>query len=262
MRKELNGKINKTKKKIIMLVVILIFLLYFCLTLTLSERRYLYIEKIFKSISSSVNSFFINNAYSNSDFSSNIISSRINYLQKENNNLRKINELKQKNHDYVVAEIVNHTSKTWFNKVTINAGFDNYIKKDLPVINEEGLIGFVSKTGKKISEVKLLTSFNKDNMISVFVETEGGSIAGMLSDYDEKKNLFKVSDITNKNEIKVGTSVVLSGYDNEAYKGIYIGKVVKEEPSNYGLSRTIWVESSVNFDDLMFVLVPTLKEEK
>ena len=49
--------------------------------------------------------------------------------------------------------------------------------------------------------------------------------------------------------------MVLSGYDKENYNGIYVGRVVKEENSNYGLSRTIWVESSVNFDDLLFLMV-------
>lgn len=262
MKKRINGKIKKTKKKILAIIVILIFLLYFCLALAVSKRNYLYTESIFKTISSSINSFFINNAYSNNNFSSNVINSKIRYLEKENNSLRNLASIKEKNVDYVSCEIVNRTSKFWFDKVTINAGYNDKVKKNLPVINDKGLIGFITKTGKKVSDVKLLTGINENNMISVFVETENGPIAGMLSGYDEKENLFKISDITKKNDVFSGDEVVLSGYGNEAYKGIYVGKVVREETENYGLSRTLWIESNVNFDDSLFALVPIVKEKK
>lgn len=256
MKKRLNGKIKKDKRKIITLIVILVFLLYICLALIVSNRKYLYIESVFKNISSSVNEFFINNAYSKKGFSNNIINSKVKYLEKENNKLRDALALSNEKQDYITAEIVNHTSKTWFDKVQINVGYKDNVLKDLPVINSEGLIGFVSKTSKNTSEIRLLTSVNDDGLLSVMIETKDGAIAGVLSDYDVKKGLFKISDVTNKNNVLAGDRVVLSGYDNELYKGIYVGRVVKEENSNYGLSRTIWVESSVNFDDLLFVALP------
>lgn len=251
----LNKSFKKEKRKIITFIIVLIFMLYFCLTLIVSNRRYLYIEKVFKSISSSINTFFIENAYSNYESSSNIINSKIKYLEKENSKLKNIIELKQENVNYVAVKIVNHTSKTWFDRLDINEGYHEGIKKGHPVISSDGLIGFVSKTSKNVSEVKLLTSTNENSLLSVLIETNDGPVAGVLSDYDVKKGLFKITDVVHKNEILAGDSAVLSGYDNETYKGIYVGRVVKEENSNYGLSRTVWVESSVNFDDLLFALV-------
>lgn len=262
MKKRINGKINKKKRNVISFIVILIFLFYVCLSLLVSERRYLFLESFFKNISGGINSFFIDNAYSTSNVSKNIINSKIKYLENENNNLKKMLGLKQEKSSYVAAKIVNHTSKTWFDIVDIDVGYDDGISKDLPVINAEGLIGFISKTSKNVSEVKLLTSINENNLRSVLIETNDGVVAGMLSDYSVKHGLFKITDVTSKASVLAGDSVVLSGYDNESYKGIYVGKVVKEESDNYGLSRTIWVESSVNFDDLMYVLVPVVKEEK
>ncbi len=262
MKKRLNGKIKKGKRKLITLIVVLIFLLYFCLTLVVSDRKYLYIESIFKNISSSINEFFINNAYSKKGFSNNIINSKVKYLENENSKLKDALALKNEKQSYVIAQIVNHTSKTWFDTVQINVGYNDNVVKDLPVINSEGLVGFVSKTTKSTSEIKLLTSVNDESLLSVMIETKEGVIAGVLSSYDVKKGLFKISDVTNKNNVLAGDSVVLSGYDNDLYKGIYVGRVVKEENSNYGLSRTIWVESSVNFDDLLFVALPTYEVSK
>ena len=117
------------------------------------------------------------------------------------------------------------------------------------------MVGFVSKTSKSVSEVKLLTSVSDDNMLSVLIELSGEDISGVLSGYDSKTGLFKVTDIMSKSKINVEDKVVLSGYGNYLYKGIYIGEVVKEEISNHGLSKTVWVSSNVNFDDILFTLV-------
>ena len=257
---KLNAKPNKKKKKMITFIVIIIFVIFACSTLTLINRKYFFIEKSFKNVSSLVNSYIISNAYSTNSFSENLVSSKISYLQKENNELRKNLELQEKSDDYVIGEITNHTAKNWFNIVEISKGYNDGIKKDDAVINSEGLVGFVSKVSGKMSEIKLLTSVSQNNMLSVTIETNDGYVAGVLSDYDVNTGLFKVDGVMSKSNILAGDKVTLSGYDNESYKGIYVGMVVKEESSNYGLNKTIWVESSVNFDDLMFVAV--VKEKK
>ena len=262
MKKKLNRKINDAKKNVIMVIVIFIFLIYVCLVLTVSNRRYLYIESIFKTISSNINSFFIDRVYSVEPIYSNVINSKIKYLEEENNNLKETLDLKKDNINYVASTVVNRNSKTWFDRIEINQGYDKKIATELPVINQNGLIGFISKTGKKVSEVKLLTSIDEDNLISVLIETENGIVSGFLSGYDKKTGLFKVRDVTSKLSIKQGDKVVLSGYDNETLKGIYVGSVEKEEKTSFGLSKAIWVKSDVSFDDLMFVLVPVKEDEK
>ena len=262
MKKRLNGNKKVFNKKIITFIVVFIFLFYFSLTLVLSERKYLFLESMFKTISSNINEYFINKVYSNKNISSNIINSKAKYLEKENNNLKEMMDIKSKNTNSVVAEVVNHNSKLWFNKITINKGYDSKIKNDLPVINELGLVGFITKTGKKVSEVTLLTNINKGNLLSVFIETDNGSVAGMLSEYDVKNNLFKISDVSNQSKIKTGDNVILSGYDNEFYKGIYVGKVIKEQTVDYGLSKDVWIKQDVNYDDLMFVLVLSYGDNK
>ena len=66
--------------------------------------------------------------------------------------------------------------------------------------------------------------------------------------------MFKVSEVITKKESLKGLHVSLSGYNNETYKGIYVGTVEDEQISNYGLSKTVWVKSDVSFDDLLFVV--------
>lgn len=260
MRRKINVKTKNLKKKIIVTVVILVFLFFTCLSLALMNRNYFLIEKGFKNLSSMISSYVQSNMYSASGFSKNVLSSRLTYLEEENNKLRKSLELTQTKNNYVIAEVTNHTLKNWFDKVEVSKGYNDGVKKDDVVISSEGLIGFVSKVSGKMCEVDLITGSSEDNMLSVIIETNEGNVSGVLKDYDEKTGLFMVSDVVSKNNILAGDRVVLSGYDNDAYKGIYVGMVVKEEVMNYGLNKTVWVESSVNFDDLLFVAI--VKEKK
>ncbi len=254
MKKMINVQVNIKLKKIITIIVSLIFIIYISLVLCLTNRRYFFIEKIFKNISSTVNTFFINNCYSNNN-STKLVSSRINYLEKENNTLRQELDLKKQNVNYVSSEIINHTGKMWFDTVVINKGYKSGIKKDQAVVTSKGLVGFVTKSSKNISEVKLLTSYYKENKVPVTIKTKDGDVAGVLSNYDSKEGLFEITDVISKTPISIGDSVVLAGYENNSYKGVYVGKVEKEENSNYGLSRKVLVASSINFNDLLFVSV-------
>ena len=255
MKKKINTNTNKLKKNIIIIVVILIFLLFTCSSIILIERDYFFIEKCFKSITNKINSYVVSTAYNVNDFSFNVISSKIKYLEKENNELRKTINLSENENEYVVGEVINHNMKNWFDKVEVSKGYSNGIKKGDVVISPDGLIGFVSKVSKKMCEVRLITDVSSRNMVSVIIETKDGNVSGVLKEYDSKTGLFKVYDVVSKNNISKDDKVVLSGFDNDSYKGIYVGKVVKEETSNYGLSKTVWIESSINFDDLLFVII-------
>ncbi len=259
MRKNINGKTNKRKKHTMIFIVILIFLLFISSFFALSNRRFLFIETGLKNMVSKVNEYFIDKLYDDDEFKDLMSNSKISYLQKENNELRKNLSLKEVSQKYVTAEVTNRVAKTFLNQVGISKGYGDGIEKGLPVITPSGLVGFISRAGKDISEVRLLTSVNKNNMVSVLIDNDGTYISGVLSDYDVSKGMFKVTDVVAKTNSLVGKKVVLAGYDNEVYKGIYVGEVSKEEVSDHGLSKTIWVTSGVNFDDLLFVAVVTNK---
>ncbi|MEE0699049.1 MAG: rod shape-determining protein MreC [Bacilli bacterium] len=255
MRKKINGRKSKTRKSVVVVIIVSIFVFFISSCLVLANREYLFIEKGFKGLSGRINSFFINNTYAVNNASNNVVNAKNKELEKENNELRKTLGLKEINANYTTAEVVNHAAQDWFNKVDINKGYEDGVVKGLPVVNPSGLVGFISKTSKHVSEVKLLTAVNEDNMIPVMIDGSDGQVAGVLSEYDALKRVFKVTGVKSKNNVLKGANVVLSGYDNEAYKGIYVGKVTGEEISNHGLSKTIMVSTDVNFDDLMFVSV-------
>lgn len=255
MKKSLNGKKKKNKNLVIKIFVISIFLFFICSSLILSKRKFLYVESGFKSFSSIISTYITKNMYTSRKKSDTYYKTKYDYLKKENDELRKTIDIKLKNENYVVAKISNQILKDATGRITIDKGIKDNIKKKMPVVTENGLIGFISKSSSLISEVNLITNVSDSNMISILIESSDGLISGILSNYDSKNNLFKITDIMQKSNIEKGNRVVLSGYDNDSYKGIYLGKVVKQESDNYGLTKTVWLKSDNNFDDLLYVLV-------
>lgn len=255
MKKRINKPKKKDIKEIIIFFIVVVFVIFITSTLVLIDRRYFFIEKGVKSITNSINAFVIKKVYKNPTPSyDKILKHKLNIKEKENNDLKKLLELKEKNETYIPSEITNHNMLLWYNKVEINSKNKN-IKKKLAVINSDGLIGFVSKTSKSVCEVNLITSIDENNMLSVSIKTNDKDINGVLKSFDKKTGLFKVVDVIEKNEIKKGDKVILSGYDKTSYNGLLVGEVYKEEISNYGLTKTVWVKSSVDFNNLMYVIV-------
>lgn len=259
MKKKINGKKNKTVKKLTIFIVITIFLLAVSSALVLMNRKYFFIENFFKESQARVNKYFINHMYSNKNFKNSMINSKTKYLEYENEILRKSLKFKESNSNYKLCEVINHTSKYFYDRVDISLGKKDSIKKGMPVITDKGLIGFISKTGKRVSEVKLLTSINENNMLSVTIEKDNKKISGVLRKYDPIKKAFEVTDIVGKTENLKGSNVLLSNYNNNLYGGILIGIVDDEKTSEYGLSKTVLVKQDVDYSDLLFVAVVVKK---
>ena len=240
------------KKSNIIVIIICIFIFFISTFLMWVSRKYLFIETMFKNINSSINTYFISKIYDVNKTSDNVSTTFLDKALKENNELRKSVQLSKKDNTCISAEIINHNSLYWFSRLEINKGTNDGIKLKEPVINTYGLVGFISKISNNVSEVTLLTSVNKDNMISVMIND---NVAGMLSGYDKKKKLFIVSNITSKESIKQGDVVSLSNYLDSNYKDIYIGRVLNEKDEDYGLTKKLYVKSDIDFDNLLFVCV-------
>lgn len=255
MKKRINKKRKKGEKELIIIIVVLIFVMFITSSLVLIDRKYFFIEKSVKSITNSINSFVIKKVYEKPIYSyDEILKLKLEAKEKENNDLKKLLELQQKNENFFLTEVTNHNMAFWYNKIEINAK-NKEVKNKSAIINSDGLIGFVSKTSKNVSEVNLITSVDENNMISVAIKSNEKDINGVLKSFDKKTGLFKVVDVIDKTEIKKGDKVVLKGYDKTSYNGLLVGEVYKQEISNYGLTKTVWVKSNVDFNNLMYVAV-------
>ena len=183
---------------------------------------------------------------------------------------RQLDELKQEmNIDYVLtdyeylnAAVINRNIGYWYDTITINKGSNSGIKKDMAVITSKGLIGKIVKVSSFNSEVKLITSSNSNNRISVIIENTGGTSYGILSSYDEKNNELLVEGISDNKEIKEGAVAYTSGLNDIFPSGIRVGTVSRVEKDNYGLSKIVHIKPSANIGEVNLVSVLKRKDDK
>ena len=178
-------------------------------------------------------------------------------LEDEVEKLRKTLDLNQtlSQDAYLNATVVNRNLGYWYNNITIDKGSKNGVEVDMPVVVSEGLIGKVSKVTNFNSTVKLLTSDDINNKISVKINVDGKNVYGLLSGYDKKTGAFIVEGIADNTEIKKGSMVLTTGMGDIFPSGILVGKVSKITKDNFDLARTVEVTSDVSFDDIRYVTI-------
>ncbi len=183
---------------------------------------------------------------------------------------RQLDELKREmnidyvltDYEYLSAAVINRNIGYWYDTITINKGSSSGIKKDMAVITSKGLIGKVVKTTSFNSEVKLITSSNSNNRISIIIENTEGTSYGILSSYDEKNNELLVEGISDNKEIKEGSVAYTSGLNDIFPSGIRVGTVSKVEKDNYGLSKIVHITPSANIGEVSLVSVLKRKDDK
>ena len=158
---------------------------------------------------------------------------------------------------YVNATTITRNIDYWYQDITINKGSSDGIKKGNAVINSKGLVGYVDKTSNYNSTIKLLTSENLNHKISVKIEIGDSYIYGLLTYYDEAKNLFKVEGISENTGIPKDSKVTTTGLGNTFPSGILIGYVNNSTLDHFELAKTVYVTPSVNFDNITYLTVIT-----
>lgn len=178
-------------------------------------------------------------------------------LADEVDKLSKMLELNQtlSKDSYLNATVINRNLGYWYNTVTIDKGSKNGVEVDMPVVISEGLIGKVSKVTNFNSTVKLLTSDDINNKISVKINVDGKNVYGLLSGYDKESGNFIVEGIADNTEITKGSYVMTTGMGDIFPSGILVGKVDNITTDNFDLAKTVEVKSDVNFDDIRYVTI-------
>ena len=158
-------------------------------------------------------------------------------------------------YDYLNATVISRNSFYWYNMLTIDKGSHNGIKEGMVVINSTGLIGKITNVSTFSSDVKLITTNDTNNKISVTVTNGDEKLTGIINGYDYKKGLLTIEGISNTATVNTGDYVYTSGLGGVFPSGILIGKVENITTDVYDLSKIINVKPSASFDDINYVTV-------
>ena len=171
------------------------------------------------------------------------------YLKEENEKLRQMLEMRQKNpSEFIAADVALVENGNSSEKMYINKGAAQGIKMNLPVMFDGFLIGKISKVNDEYSEVTLLTS--KTSKLSVVLNGELQILRGNGNGTFSVQNYN--AGIVNKNTVfKIETS----GVSDILPRGIKIGTLKVTNLNDFNKMKEIRFKPSFNVFDIQSVLV-------
>ncbi|MFF2650654.1 rod shape-determining protein MreC [Streptomyces sp. NPDC058045] len=130
--------------------------------------------------------------------------------------------------------------------VTIDAGAHDGIKRDMTVLNGDGLVGRITTVGPDSATVLLAS----DPDFTVGTRMEGNDELGFAAGGGDRP--LRVQLLNGKARVKKGERLVTFGSqsDKPFVPGVPVGTVVRVDPSGGDLTRTVYVKPFVTFTKL------------
>jgi len=261
------------------MLVFTVLLSFLLMHLTSPEREEISIAEnlirdIFTPLQSGVNEFRHNwggiaSILNNKE----VLSQQIQALQKENQELKIENQVLRESqaelkrlrslldfqsdnldsYNLLPARVISRSPNNWYRYLLINKGSKQGIKKGMPVISPEGLVGQVGSVSKESAQVNLIT--DREVAVGAILQ-ESRETNGIIEGRGDS-NLLRMINIPYYSPIKKNDRVISSGLSVTYPRGIDIGVVKNISPEPSGLLLSADIEPVVNFDKLEEVLIIT-----
>ncbi|MEU6824955.1 rod shape-determining protein MreC [Streptomyces atriruber] len=143
--------------------------------------------------------------------------------------------------------------------VTIDAGANDGLKRDMTVLNGDGLVGRVTTVGPNTSTVLLAN----DPDFTVGTRMEKTDELGFATGQGDRP--LSVQLLNGKAKVKKGDRLVTFGSrkDKPFVPGVPVGEIVRVDPSGGDLTRNVYVKPYVGFTklDIVGVVVEAPRED-
>ncbi len=168
----------------------------------------------------------------------------------ENQRLRRLLDFKKATgYKTVAAQVVVHDLTGWFQTLLVDKGFEDGVRADMPVVNEEGVIGRILEVSDHYSRVLLIT----DQGCAVDAIDVRNRVRGILCGKDANGCILKY---VNANlDMEEGDLIITSGKDGIFPRGLRLGVVhtVYRDPA--GMFQRIDVKPLVQLSRIQEVLI-------
>ncbi len=176
-------------------------------------------------------------------------------LSEENAQLRSMLELSKttKKYNLKACNVISTDTQNWASSLKIDKGLKDGIKKNDAVINEIGLIGYVSEVGRNWANV--VTILDTQSSVGAVVDRieEYCIVQGDVTLFSD--NLCTIKYLTTETAVSVGDIVTTSGAGGIYPSGITIGKINEIKPNSNGISWDAVVAPVVDFSKVSQVFV-------
>lgn len=162
----------------------------------------------------------------------------------------------------VPAEVTGRSPLTWNSQITISAGSADGVRRNMPVLDQDGaLVGRVVAVARFNCTAVLLSSTQTADGVSATIVTRGNQPPfGIVTGSSLAPGTLLMQFISQLSTgAKVGDLVVTSGLSDIYPKGILIGRIRSFLPDASGITRSAVLVPSANLNDLnyVFILAPT-----
>ncbi|WP_297596433.1 rod shape-determining protein MreC [uncultured Cetobacterium sp.] len=172
-------------------------------------------------------------------------------LLEENERLREILEMKGSfKFKFKVGKISFQQTRELYESFAINLGAEEGIRKNMPVLFNEALIGKVERVFKDYSIVQMITF--QDSIVSAMA---GDNVLGIIKGNRSEELIFEPVSIYEA-QLETGSKVYTSGISDIYPKGLYIGEV-SEVKKKYGNNVEYILKLPVNVMDMNEIIVLT-----
>jgi len=149
------------------------------------------------------------------------------------------------------VQIIGIDPSSWFRTIVIDKGTKHGVKRGMPVVSPEGIVGHVLQSSHHCAKVLLITDFNS----SVDAIIQRSRARGLVEGNGE--TLCRLKHAPRTHDIRLGDRVLTSGLGGRYPKGLMIGTISKISKRRYGLFQQAEIIPSVNFTKLEEVFIIT-----
>ena len=153
----------------------------------------------------------------------------------------------------IAARVIDNSVRKDDNYITINRGHRDGIAQGMGVYSADGVVGVVMAAGKRYSVV--IPVLNGSSSISRKVK--GNDCFGFLEWNGGNPYIAQLKDMPYHSDVKVGDTIVTTGFSSAFPENIPVGKVALVEHSTNGYTLKIQVNLAVDFSNLGWVYVHT-----
>jgi len=168
--------------------------------------------------------------------------------------LRLLQFTERSDHAVLAAQVIGRDPSGLFQSVIINRGKDSGLSVNMPVVNEDGVVGRIVSVSDNYSKVLLLIDQNSAVDCIIQRSRDNGIVKGLSSTTCVIDYVLKTSDI------EVGDIIVTSGIGGIFPKGIPLGRVteIKDPPDEFFME--VKIEPFVDFARLEEVLIILMED--
>ena len=177
---------------------------------------------------------------------------KIKDLEQENSELRKqLSFFHRRNFTHITANVVGLNTDNIEKMIIINAGEQDGLKIDQPVIVGDGVIvGTIAKVEKDISMVRLIN--DNQSKVAATLLNKDGSLGVVEGGYGLS---IKMNFIPRDEVVLVGDKVITSGLEENVPRGLLIGEVSVAENEAYQPFQQAVLTPAVDLSKLFIVSV-------